>query len=403
MNLAIRDIKHNIGRFLLTAVGLGLLLMIVMGMGGIYEGIVADATLLVDELDSDLWIVQRDTRGPFAELSRLPSSVEDRARAVPGVEDARRFVTHTIQRERHGKPLRIAIVGLAWPTDRGEWLPLISGRTLAQGHYEMVADQTLGFAVGEQVSLGKDVYRVVGVTRNMIGSGGDGLAFLTVADAQAVQFDSVGEATRLERAARRGRAQDMDIGLTQPGLLERADGPTGAIPALGSPMVSAVMVRLKPGFDAETVRETMAGWADVTVYTGEEERQLLLQGPVDRARRQIGLFRVLLVAISAIIMSLILYTMTLDKLHDIALLKLMGAKDRMILGLVLQEAFLLGGIAYVLAYFMGERLFPFFPRRVIVTGDMLLWLAFAVAVICVVGSSLGIWKAMRVEPNEVLS
>jgi putative ABC transport system permease protein len=35
MNLAIRDIRHNFGRFVLTTVGLGLLLMLVMGMGGI--------------------------------------------------------------------------------------------------------------------------------------------------------------------------------------------------------------------------------------------------------------------------------------------------------------------------------------------------------------------------------
>ncbi len=403
MNLAIRDVRFNLGRFLLTAVGLGLLLMIVMGMGGIYKGIEEDAVLLIDELNADLWIVQSDTRGPFAELSRLPANVEDRAWAVPGVASARRFVTHTVQREYQGRSIRISIVGLSWPTDRGEWLPIISGRTIAQGHYEMVADVTLGLGVGEHITLGKDTYHVVGITKNMISSGGDGLAFMSIADSQAIQFDAAGEATRLERAARRGRAEDDDITQSQPGMLERANMPASMNPAFGSPMVSAILVNLKPGVDIEIVREVMNGWADVTVYSGEQERQLLLQGPVDRARRQIGLFRVLLVAISAIIMSLILYTMTLDKIHDIALLKLMGAKDRVILGLVLQEAFLLGAIAYVLAYFIGKKLFPFFPRRVIVTNDMLVWLAFAVMVICIVGSALGIRKAMSVEPNEVLS
>lgn len=377
--------------------------MIVMGMGGIYNGIVADATLLVDELDADLWIVQRNTRGPFAELSRIPSSVEDRARAVPGVSNACRFVTHTIQREYRDRPLRMVIVGLAWPVDRGEWLPIIAGRTIGQGHFEIVADQSLGLAVGDRLNLGKNEYRVVGVTRHMLGTGGDGLAFMTVSDAQSVQFDVVGEATRLERAARRSRAEQQDLGLTQPGLLERADQPSAAVPALGPPMVSAVLLRLTPGADVDLVRRTMQGWPDVTVYTDDEQRELLLRGPVDRARRQIGLFRILLVAISAIVMSLILYTMTLDKLHDIALLKLMGARDRMILALVLQEAFLLGGIAYVIAYFLGERVYPFFPRRVIITTDMLIWLSFAVAALCIVGSSLGIWKAMRVQPNEVLA
>ena len=44
MNLALKDIRHNFGRFALTAIGIGLLLMLVMGMGGIYRGLVDDAT-----------------------------------------------------------------------------------------------------------------------------------------------------------------------------------------------------------------------------------------------------------------------------------------------------------------------------------------------------------------------
>ena len=43
MNLAFRDIRHNRGRFLLTCVGLSLLLGIVMSMIGIYRGLVAEA------------------------------------------------------------------------------------------------------------------------------------------------------------------------------------------------------------------------------------------------------------------------------------------------------------------------------------------------------------------------
>ncbi len=47
MNLAAKDIRHNVGRFALTAIGIGLLLMIVMGMGGIYRGLIREATLLI--------------------------------------------------------------------------------------------------------------------------------------------------------------------------------------------------------------------------------------------------------------------------------------------------------------------------------------------------------------------
>jgi len=403
MNLAIRDIRYKLGRFALTAIGLGLLLLIVLGMGGILKGIEDDATLLIDALDADLWVVQRDTRGPFAELSRVAPTLEDRARSVPGVAGSRRFVTHTVQRVHNGRPLRAMIVGLAWPDDRGDWLPLIAGRTLAQGHYEVVVDRSLNLAVGETLALGKDNYRVVGVVNDMVGSGGDGLAFMTIADAQAIQLDSVGEATRLERSARRLRGEQQDLGHTQPGLLERAEEPASQLPAFGPPPVSAVLVNLEPGVDPEFVRSILQSWPDISVFTGAEQRDLLLKGPVDRARRQIGLFRGLLVVISAILMALILYTLTLDKLHDIALLKLMGANTSMILALVLQEAFFLGAVAYMIAYFLGGLVFPYFPRRVIITNDMMIWLAFAVFILCITGSVLGIWKAMRVEPNEVLA
>ena len=84
MNLAVRDIRHNLGRFAFTTVGIGLLLMIVMGMGGIYRGLIYEATLLVDRVGADLWVVQGSTRGPFAEISRISASLEDRVRAVPG-------------------------------------------------------------------------------------------------------------------------------------------------------------------------------------------------------------------------------------------------------------------------------------------------------------------------------
>ena len=135
MNLATKDIRHNFGRFALTTVGIGLLLMIVMGMGGIYRGLIHEATLLVDRVGADLWIVQGDTRGPFAEISRIPATLEDRVRAVPGVAGARRFVSHTIQREHNGRPLRMVVQGLSWPDDRGEWVPLVAGRPLGRAAF----------------------------------------------------------------------------------------------------------------------------------------------------------------------------------------------------------------------------------------------------------------------------
>ncbi|MCB1126272.1 MAG: ABC transporter permease, partial [Verrucomicrobiae bacterium] len=371
MNLAAQDIRHNLGRFALTAIGIGLLLMIVLGMSGIYRGMIDDALVVVDGIGADLWVVQRGTRGPFAEISRVPANLEDRVRAVPGVERARSFVSHSVQREHHGQPLRMTVHGLSWPEDKGGWTKLVAGRPLAQAHYEMIADASLGLGLGEQVRLGKDFYTVVGLTKGMVSSGGDGIAFFTVSDALAVQFDASGESIRLERAARFGRALGQDVGQSQPALAERGKGLATGIPALGPPQVSAVTVAVAPGIDPQAVAEVIAAWPDVSVHTRDAQEQLLVRGMIDKARRQIGLFRILLVVISTIIMSLILYTLTLDEIHDIAMLKLMGARNRMIIGLILQQALLLGALGFGIAWLLGGWVFPRFPRRVLITpGDL---------------------------------
>lgn len=403
MNLALRDIRHNAGRFVFTTIGIGMLLMIVMGMGGIYRGLIHEATLLVDQVGADLWIVQGGTRGPFAEISRVPATLEDRVRAVPGVAQARRFVSHTVQRQHEGQALRMVVQGLAWPEDRGDWVPLVAGRALRQAHYEMIADRSLKLPLGSRVRLGKDVYQVVGLTRGMVGTGGDGLAFFTAADALAIQFDQPGEAMRLERAARRARVAGVDLGRLQPLLLDRAAGLARGLPALAPPQVSAVLVTLQPGADEAAVRRTLATWPDVTVYSTAEQKDILLSGMVDRSRRQLGLFRALLISISTIVIALIIYTLTLDKIHDIALLKLIGARNGMIGGLILQQSLLMGACGYLLAWWMGRYAFPHFPRLVLVDPADLAKLALIVVVISMLASLLGIWKALRVEPNTVLN
>jgi putative ABC transport system permease protein len=101
-------------------------------------------------------------------------------------------------------------------------------------------------------------------------------------------------------------------------LLERAAQPGADLPPIAAPQISAVVVKAAEAADIARMAETIAAWGDVSVFTHQAQQDLVLRGPVEKARKQIGLFRVLLTIIAAIIMALILYTLTLDKIQSIA-------------------------------------------------------------------------------------
>lgn len=376
MNLAYRDIAHQWQRFLATGVGLGLLFTIVLAMGGIYKGMVVEATVLLDTMQTDLWIVQKGTRGPFAERSVIPESLETRARAVPGVSSSRPFSTFTIQPVHKGKTLRLSLVGLSWPEDKGERLTLAQGRFLSTPHDEIVVDKTLGLSIGETLHLGDRDYRVVGIGKGLVSSGGDALGFVTQRDADLIQQYLVPEALRVARAS-------------------------GT--SFGSPGVSAVLVNVKDKATLEFVRAHIAKWDDVSVYTTDEQKSFLLEGVIDKARRQIGLFRALLAIVSGIVVSLVIFNMTVSKSREIALLKLMGAKLSLVVGMIVKQSLTLSLLAFGVALLLSQVAFPAFPRRVIVGREELI-VSFALSIaIALLASIAAVRRALRIPATTILA
>ena len=85
ISLAGRDILHAWGKFLFTGIGLGLLIGVTLTMAGVYRGMVDDAHVLLDNSGADLWVVQQDTLGPYAESSSLYDDVYRSIRGMSGV------------------------------------------------------------------------------------------------------------------------------------------------------------------------------------------------------------------------------------------------------------------------------------------------------------------------------
>ena len=97
MNLAYRDIKHNLLRFVLTNFGLSLLLGMVIIITGVYGGLIDDALRQARAANADLWVVQAGTNGPFAEASRIPGDTRELVTRVYGVQTAGSVTYQSVQ------------------------------------------------------------------------------------------------------------------------------------------------------------------------------------------------------------------------------------------------------------------------------------------------------------------
>ena len=376
-------------------------------MAGVYRGMVDDGRALLDNSGADIWVVQQGTLGPYAEPSSLNDSTWRSLRALPGVQDAANVTYLTMQVQRLAgnagaagaatSDVRAMVVGIA-PGGSGTpgWPPyLVAGRQLTRSHYEAVADIASGMALGERIQIRRNVYTVVGLTRRMVSSGGDPMVFIPLKDAQAAQFLRDNDA--LWQSRHRTAANPAFNRPGVPGLLDAVIASQSS-----NPSVNAVLVRVRPGYDADEVAQAIRRWQRLTATTRAQMDDILVGKLIATSAKQIGMFLAILALVSAAIVAFIIYTLTLGKIREIAVLKLIGTKNRTIAGMIVQQALGLGIIGFVVGKISATLMAPAFPKYVLlVPQDTAAGLA-AILVICVLASGVAIRAALRVDPAEAV-
>ncbi len=405
ISLAGRDILHSWSKFVLTGIGLGLLIGVTLTMAGVYRGMVDDARALLNNSGADLWVVQQDTQGPYAESSSLRDDVVRSVLGLPGVARAANVTYLTMQVRRAsgsdaapaaggGDDVRAMVVGFE-PGQLGEPGYLVAGRHITHSHYEAVADVRTGFTLGERIRIRRHDYTVVGLTRRMVSSGGDPMVFIPLKDAQEAQFLKDNAAIVNERA--RTAASPSLNRPSVPGLLEAIQASQAT-----SRNVNAILVQVQPGADAETVADPVRRWKHLEAFTREQMEEILVAKLIATSAKQIGMFLVILAIVSAAIVAFIIYTMTLGKIREIAVLKLIGTRNRIIAGMILQQALGLGLIGFVVGKVAATFWAPIFPKYVLLEpGDAVRGLV-AVVMICALASTLAIRVALKVDPAAAI-
>ncbi len=391
ISLAARDVLHSWGKFVFTGVGLGLLIGVTLTMAGVYRGMVDDAKVLLNNSGADMWVVQKDTLGPYAEPSSLHDDIYRSILAMPGVARAANVTYLTMQVRQGERDVRAMVVGII-PDGPGEPGHLLAGRQITRSHYEAVVDIATGFELGETIRIRRHNYTVVGLTRRMVSSGGDPMGFIPLRDAQEAQFLKDNDAIINER-----NRTAANPAFSRPEVLDAILSSQSS-----NPFVNAILVQVKPGFSAEKVAEPIQRWQRLQVYTRAQMEEILVAKLIATSSKQIGMFLVILAIVSAAIVAFIIYTLTMGKIREIAVLKLIGTRNRTIAGMIMQQAVGLGLIGFVVGKVSATLWAPMFPKYVLLEPGDALRGFIAIVIICILASLLAIRAALKVDPAEAI-
>lgn len=393
INLASRDILHGWGKFVFTGVGLGLLIGVTLTMAGVYRGMVDDARVLIENAGADLWVVQQDTLGPYAEPSSVHDDVAKDLLGIPGIRETGNVTYLTMQIRHNSKEIRVMLVGFEMGKP-GEPAYLVAGRPITRSHYEALADIKTGLVLGDTVAIRRHEYTVVGLTRRMVSSGGDPMIFIPLQDAQEVQFLKDNDALVNERARTAANPAFNRPGV--PGLLEAIQASQTS-----SRFVNAILVRTVQGSEA-AVSEQIVHWKHLQAYSKDQMDEILVARLIATSSKQIFMFLVILAIVSAAIVAFIIFTMTMNKVREIAVLKLIGATNNTISGMILQQALGLGLIGFLVGKLSATLWAPLFPKYVLLlSGDAVLGFLL-VMLMCALASIFAIRAALRIDPATAI-
>lgn len=395
ISLAGRDIVHSAGKFALTGLGLGLLIGVTLTMAGVYRGMVDDAHALLNNSNADLWVVQKDTQGPYAEASSIKDDAVRSVRGMPGVSRAANVTYFTMQvQSRSGNYVRAMVVGIE-EGQPGQPSYLLAGRQMTRGHYEAVADVKTGFSLGDRIQIRRHTFKVVGVTQRMVSSGGDPMVFVGIKDAQEAQFLKDKDAILNDRARNASNPAINRPGV--PGLLEAVQASQST-----SHNVNAILMQVNQDAEPEEVAAPIRRWKHLQVYTRAGMEEILVAKLIATSAKQIGMFLVILAIVSAAIVAFIIYTMTMGKIREIAVLKLIGTRNITIANMILQQAMGLGLIGFLVGKIAATLWAPVFPKFVLLLNqDAVAGLLITMG-ICALASTLAIRIALKVDPSEAI-
>jgi putative ABC transport system permease protein len=371
VDLARKILLHDKMRFLITVSGVAFAVTLVFVQVGLFEGLLANASVTIERIDADLWVTARNT--PNVDFSNtFPETYVQRVRSISGVARADNLIVWfgrvSLPTGANENAVLYALEhfdrwGIPWSITSGD------PRDLRRGKYVILDDSATKrfgqFAVGDYREVFGQRLKIIGKTREARSFTTNPIAFVDYRLAQSMNRQELHNRT------------------------------------------TYVLVKLAPGADSEAVRaeirrrlpyndvHTRAEWAARsrdywTSSTG------------------LGLNMIMTVflgcLVGVVVVTQTLYTSTLEHIKEFATVKAIGGRNADIFAIIGKQAAIAAVVGFALGAAMTMGLRPAMAAidlRLVLTPAFAGYVFGGTLMLCVGASVLSFRKVANIDPALV--
>ena len=350
-SLARKNLFEDVPRFLVAQAGIMFAVSLVAIQTGLLDGFKRSTGILIDRSKADIWVASKDMVNLELTLP-LPAGYLSQVQQVKGVQRAEALLLGGgIWRSPSGKITSVRMFGFDPAGQLFDVFEPTQGKIsdLTQPYTAFTDEANLDNLdlkqVGDAANVGPLSIKLVGLTRNTQSIAASNYLFASLENVKS--YATGNRTANLNCRMQSGQFLCTTVYAQSPGANPAAAKPT-ALSSTDS--ISYVLVKAKGGESLQTLKQRLESTLPNTIaYTQAEMAARTRNYWVQRTGVGfiLGLGATVGVIVGMVIVGQILYSSVADHLKEFATLKAMGVPDRVVYGIIIQQALLMAILGYI--------------------------------------------------------
>lgn len=368
--LAVKNLIHDKVRLLITLIGIMFSVALILIQVGMFLGMTSNSSTVIEHSEGDLWIMARNSQN-FDMVNPFPENLVVAARSVEGVEWAENLIQQfAFMRLQDGGTEQIEVIGFDLSGKVGRPWNIVTGDlNLLRGSDAIFVDRTafqrLGaLKVGDVRELVRRKVRIAGITNGI-------MSFTTA----PYIFTSYETAQRIVPEQ----------------LLEKT---------------TYVVVKARPGYPIERLKEDLQKrFHNYDVHTSKEWAEKTRNYWTWETGIGAGFFGNALMGfiVGLVIVSQTIYSATMEHIREYGTLKAIGARNRDIYLVILQQAGIAALAGFLLAVLIQGFVLLIKPItvQIVAPAGLYLFTFLLTLFMCGLAAIISVRKVASIDPVEV--